>query len=372
MKWLYGILCLFFLVLIHELGHFIAAKICGIKVESFSIGFGPVLLHKTFKGTDWRLSLFPLGGYCGMKGEKEMSRALETNSPLITEPDSLYGVHPLKRALTGFAGPFVNFFFAIIAFTIISIVGYTYYSYSNKITLADEIYPEIHSAARDGGMLSGDTIIAINGKSMEDFSDILATISTNPDTELTITVERDGKNFDLKIHTDLDKSTGTGKIGVSADTNSLVQKEAKRYSFFPAIWQGVKESVNIIAVTFKSIGVLFKGVEIKNAVSGPARVTDILGSTVKEGFSAGFRMGLVSILELMAIISVSLFIMNLLPVPILDGGLILFALIEAIIRKKIPPKVQYYTQFIGIAFIALLFIIGMTGDVSYFIGKLKK
>ena len=108
-----------------------------------------------------------------------------------------------------------------------------------------------------------------------------------------------------------------------------------------------------------------------NAVSGPARVTELLGSTVKEGFSAGFKVGFVSLMSLMSIISVSLFIMNLLPIPVLDGGLILIAFIEIIIRRRVNPKLQYYVQFIGLAFIAFIFIIGLKGDIFYFINRGK-
>lgn len=250
-------------------------------------------------------------------------------------------------------------------------VGYTYYTFSSKITLADEIYPEVHSAAREGGLLSGDIIKKIDGKTVNDFSDIITSVQINPDKNLKIEVERDGETLIFTVHSELDKSTGAGKIGVTADKESLVRKEAETYSFFPALLNGAKEAFNMIGLTFKSIGILFKGIQIENAVSGPARITDMLGTTIKEGFSAGFRTGLVSILELLAVISVSLFIMNLLPVPILDGGLILFALIETVFRKRIPPKVQYYTQFIGLAFIALLFILGISSDFLYFIGQIK-
>ena len=112
MKWLYGLLCLFFLIIFHEFGHFIAAKLFGVKVESFSVGFGPVLLHKKIRGTDYRLSLIPLGGYCGLKGEKDFQNAIENGlSEIVGEPDSLYGIHPFKRALIGFFGPFFNFIF---------------------------------------------------------------------------------------------------------------------------------------------------------------------------------------------------------------------------------------------------------------------
>ena len=111
-----GIIGLSFLVFFHELGHFIASRLCGVKVISFSIGMGPVLLHKTIKGTDYRLSLIPLGGYCGMKGEKDFIKALEENKKSIEgEPDSFYGVHPLKRMLISLAGPFNNLIFAVLA-----------------------------------------------------------------------------------------------------------------------------------------------------------------------------------------------------------------------------------------------------------------
>lgn len=370
MKWLYGILCLFFLILFHEFGHFIAAKIFGVKVESFSIGFGPILFHKTIKGTDYRLSLLPLGGYCGMKGEKDFQRALEEKlNEIPADNDSLYGIHPFKRALIGFAGPFFNFFFAFIAYSIIAGIGYTYFTYSNQITLLNEIYPEKNSIAAQAGIKTGDKIIQINNTKTEDFSAILEEISSRPDEDITITVDRNGEILTYSLHTELDKTNGTGKIGVAADTNSLIQKEAEKYHFFPSLKQGLLETFKSIGITLKSITILFKGVDLQNAVSGPARVTDILGSSVQEGFKQGIRQGFVSMLSLMAIISVSLFIMNLLPIPILDGGIILIAFIEIILNKKVNPRIQYYIQFIGLAFIAILFIIGLTGDISFFLKK---
>ncbi len=372
MKWLYGILCLFFLIIFHEFGHFIAAKLFGVKVESFSVGFGPILLHKTFRGTDYRLSLIPLGGYCGMKGENDFKTALEQNLREVGgEKDSLYGVHPLKRAAIGFAGPFFNFIFAVICLSLINGIGYEYYTYSNKIILADELYEQASTAARDGGLLTGDKIIAINGKKVEDFSQIVEYISICPDEDIKIKVDRNGQELAFTIHSEMEKETGTGKIGVAADTDSVLEQHTPEYNFFQAIGHGFIDTLDYIGLTFKSIAILFKGVDLKNAVGGPARVTEMLGATAKDGFSAGFKIGFISLAQLMAIISISLFIMNLLPVPVLDGGLILIALIETVSRRKVPPKVQYYIQFIGFAFIGILFIIGLIGDVHYFITKAK-
>ncbi|MCI7566086.1 MAG: site-2 protease family protein [Treponema sp.] len=367
MKWLYGLLCLFFLILFHEFGHFLAAKLFGVKVESFSVGFGPILIHKKIHGTDYRISLFPLGGYCGMKGEKDFQNAIEAKLPQIEgEKDSLYGIHPLKRALIGFAGPFFNFFFAFIAYSLISGIGYKYYTYSNSILINENI---TSSVAKDAGLESGDIITSINGKVTNDFSDLIQEISVRPDEDLILTVDRNGQNLSFNLHSEMDKATGSGKIGIAADTSKILEKESNKYSFFPALGHGFLESYNSVILTIKSICLLFKGVDLDNAVSGPARVTEMLGTTVKEGFSAGLKQGLIALLSLMAIISISLFIMNLLPIPILDGGLILIAIIEFVFHKKINPKIQYYIQFIGLAFIALLFIIGLQGDIKYFLNK---
>lgn len=376
MKWLYGILCLFFLILFHEFGHFIAAKLFGVKVESFSIGFGPVLLHKTVKGTDYRLSLFPLGGYCGMKGEKDFQTAIEEKLPEINaSPDSLYGIHPIKRAAIGFFGPFFNLIFALIAYSLINLIGYTYYTYSNKIILADDLYAEQFlentSVAKSAGIKSGDKIIKINNKVINDFSDIVQEVSIRPDEDLTIIVDRNNELVTITLHSELDKSQGTGKIGVAADTSEILKKHSPEYNFFTAFGQGFLDTVESLTLTYKSFGLLFKGIDLKNAVSGPARVTEMLGNTVKESFAESFNVGIINMFNLMAIISISLFIMNLLPVPVLDGGLILIALIETIFNKKVNPKIQYYIQFIGLAFILILFIIGTFSDISYFINGSK-
>lgn len=372
MKIVYGLVCLIVLIIFHEFGHFLAAKLFGVKVEAFSVGFGPVLLHRKIRGTDYRLSLLPLGGYCAMKGEKEFSESLKANLAHIeAEPDSLYGAHPLKRIIIAAAGPFANFLFAFLAFFIIALSGYSYYSYSSKIILADELYPEIHSAAREAGLLTGDIITGINGKDILTFSDILAEVSARPDENLEIKVSRNGKEMTFTVRTELDKTSGAGKIGVSADTETLEKFEEKSKSFFPALKKGISDAAEAFYLTVKGVFTLFKGANLSDSVSGPARVIDMLGGVAKESFSDSFRSGVVNVLNFMAYISVSLCFMNLLPVPVLDGGLILFAFIELVSRRKLPPKALYYIQFAGIAFILLVFMVGFTGDIKYFAGRFK-
>lgn len=370
----YGILGLGFLIFFHELGHFTAAHLFGVTVESFSIGMGPVLLHHKWGKTDYRLSLIPLGGYCGMKGEKEYQKALETNSKTIeSEPDSFYYVHPLKRLCIAFAGPFFNLLFAFISFFVIASIGYKYYSAGTTVSMTKdtEEFKDVSSPAYDAGLRTGDTIVSIDDKKMNDFSDVVTYVSVHPDEDIKIVVNRNDEQHTYTVHTGLDKDSGSGKLGIVSDPNSIVEREYPARSFFPAIAEGAIQTGSIMSLTVKSIGILFKGVNITKTVSGPARITTMLGDTVKQGFKAGFHEGIVSTLEFLALLSVSLFMMNLLPIPLLDGGLILFSLIEFITRKKISPKVLYYIQFIGIAFIALLLVLALIGDISYFIPKLN-
>lgn len=373
MKIVYGLLCLCFLIFFHELGHFLAAKLFGVKVEAFSIGFGPKILHKTINGTDYRISCIPLGGYCAMKGEKEFSKSLEAGLDYIeAEPDSLYGVHKIKRIIIAFAGPFFNIFLAFLAFTTIALTGYTYYTYSNKILIPEESdLPGVYSCAKEAGILSGDVITKVNSKTINDFNDLIAAIGTKADEDLLIEVDRDGTTMNFKVHSVLDKKTGSGKIGIMADPDTLEKKEAPRYWLFPALYQGMKETGNAIFLTVKGISTLFKGVDIKESVSGPARVADMMGGVLKESFAESVRIGIVNTCSFMAIISISLGVMNLLPVPVLDGGLILFAFIELVSRRKLSPKVLYYIQFIGLGFILFLFLIGLNGDIHYFVNIIK-
>ena len=359
-----GIILLGVLVFIHELGHFLASKASGVAVEAFSIGMGPVLLHKEWRGTDWRLSLLPFGGYCAMKGEKDFEESFDKN--VVLEKDSFYGVKAAFRAAIGFAGPFTNFLFAVFAFFVIALTGYTYYSAGNKIQLANEVYPELHSAAADAGLLTGDKIIKINNKEIADFSDLYTEVAVHPDEDIFVVVERDGRQIEFAIHTDMNKSTGEGKIGVVSDPDSIEKKEAKRYSFFPAIGHGFAETFRLIHLSVKGIATLFKGVNVAESVAGPARITSMMGETAKSGFQSGFRNGIVSVLNFMALISVSLFIMNLLPIPILDGFLVFTSIIEAIFGIRVSPKVRNIVQYIGIALIAMLFVLAMTGDFHYF------
>ena len=439
-----GILALSVIIIFHEFGHFIAAKLCKIEVEAFSVGMGPVLLHKTIRGTDFRISLVPLGGYCTLKGENAFQNAIDADLPDIPKTKGTFYENPLKRMLIAFSGPFANVVFSVIAYFIIALVGYSYQTTGTKIILANEIYPEISSAAEQAGLRTGDEITAINGKNIDNFQEMFTIIATNPNKKMDFTVLRDNQIYHFSLTPQLEKSTGAGKIGVLSWTDPIITEiqpdsdadhaglkandiiksvdnieikntagfikavenkqnvklsierngklielnlpinynkdtgsfltgfsfpyktvEVKSTSLFSALISGFKQTGENIALTIKTLKLLFSGIDLTNAVSGPVRITVMLGDTAKAGFSEGFATGIVSVLSFLAIISISLFIMNLLPLPILDGGLILFALIELVRGKGLKPKTIYQFQKIGIVLIVLLFIFAFSGDLRY-------
>lgn len=361
---LLGLLSLDVLVVFHEFGHLLVARFFGVKVEAFSVGMGPVLLHKTALGIDWRLSLLPVGGYCAMKGEKDYQRALEAELPGIeAEADNFYGIHPLKRLAIAMAGPAANLLFSVIASAAVAMAGYTYYSYSAKIRVGTDMEPPVPSSAAEAGIRTGDTITAVNGAPVENFSDLLELIGTKPGKTALITVERDGKTLDFKVPIILDKEAASGKIGVGLfDPNEEAREfRSRRHAPLPAVWQGIRETGRTISLTFTGFRILLSGVNVTKTMAGPAQITTLLGQTA--------RSGPVHALNLMALISVSLFVMNLLPVPVLDGGLCLFALIEAATRRKLNPRILYYIQGAGLFVLAALMVLAVGVDILHFAEK---
>lgn len=448
-KILIGIFILSIMVFIHELGHFIAAKLSGVIVESFSIGWGPIILKKKIGTTEYRLSAIPMGGYCGMKGEQAFKDAIEKKlATMPKEEGCLYSTHPIKRIIIAFAGPFANYLTAVVSFAIISAIGSTYYTTENKIAPVYCYNAEDDSPAREAGLKMGDKIISINGIKTETFADIVKLVVPEAKEEVTLKIERNGEIITKSLKPKLDPSTGAGIIGfysyVPVELSGVVEssmadiaglkandkivkvnetpiQNTKDFYFalnkiedkvanftirrngeeliksinlirtengidlgikiklikidvpgtglFKSIANGFIQTHNSIILTFKSLKLLFKGVDLKQAVSGPIRITHILGEVTEQGFKQSFLAGISDVLNFVSLISISLFIMNLLPIPILDGGLILFAFLEFILRREIKPIILYRVQFIGIAFISILFLFALWGDLWFLFGK---
>ncbi len=440
-----GIFGLGLVVFFHESGHFMAAKLCGVKVLTFSIGWGKKLFSFRKGDTEYCISLLPMGGYCKMKGEE----ILDDDTVYEDNHDSLSTAPAWKKAIIYFAGPFMNLVFAIICFSIVWMGGITTTSPPNRIVLASEYAQESGPFAADqAGLKTGDYITAVNGKSIEHFQDLREAIATKAQEKLDMTVDRDGEIIKLAITPKLDKSTGAGQVGIypwidpvvgnikegssayiaglktgdtilSANGEKVTQymdfvkvlwtKPAKidlvvlrngtekrltqvldynddglvdpglsfqmqtyrsePLNIFQAVHKGISESFKTLSLTVRSLKLLFAGVNLNQAVSGPIRITYMLGEITTQGFAEGISAGLAMFLNFVALINIALFFMNLLPIPALDGGQIFFCFIEMIRGKKFQPKIAVRYQVIGFAFLITLMIFTLFNDVIFLIKK---
>jgi regulator of sigma E protease len=448
-KILLGLIGLGVVVFVHELGHFVAARLMGIGVDAFSIGWGKPILKKKIGEVEYRLGLFPNGGYCKMKGDGDYeavyNKSMEGQK---AEEGTYYAASPMRRAFTCLAGPLFNLIFAGLVLSAIWGIGFEVNTLGNRIVLASEIAPGSINPADEAGLKTGDRIISIMGKPTETFHDIQAIIALNPGTELPIVVERDGKVLELSVTPLMDRSTGAGRIGVYFWTDPLIERvaeggaaqaaglqsgdiisrvngtellhtmalyrmmddrileerplsfeiefmrngeihkttllaesedgggnlglawEAVRYqnprlSPLAALIKGTQETYRTFTISVKSLSLLFKGIDLKTAVSGPVRITYMVGEAATEGFNQSFGSGISSMAGFLALISIALCIMNLLPLPILDGGMILLFLFEAIRRKPPHPRFVYVFQAAGVFIIASLMVFAIFGDILY-------
>ncbi|MDR1025169.1 MAG: RIP metalloprotease RseP [Treponema sp.] len=443
-KILLGFAGLGIVVFVHELGHFLAARLVGIDVEAFSIGWGKPVLKKTVRGTEYRLGLFPLGGYCKMKGENEFQEAWEKKQASITpSPGSFFGVGPFRRILVSFAGPFFNLVFAVLVFAVIWGMGFEVDTLENRIILASDMSPGESYPADGAGLRTGDRILAINGNETPYYHDVREGISINPGKNLSLVVDREGEHLDISIMPELDKQTGAGKIGVYFWTDPVLDsvtgpaaaaglqsgdrilrvngedlphtlalakimegqpQELKldyernglqgeitlipaytetgaelglsyrslRYRAPPlslpgALSRGIGETWKTLVVSLESLVLLFKGIDLTQAVSGPLRITYMTGDIAAAGFSESIGAGFSSLANFLALISIALCVMNLLPLPVLDGGAIVLYLIEAIKRKPLHPRTISAFQAVGVVLIFGLLIFAVFGDILYLV-----
>jgi regulator of sigma E protease len=448
-KILLGFLGLGVVVFVHELGHFLAARAVGIDVEAFSLGWGNPILKKKIGQVEYRIGMFPLGGYCKMRGETEFQEAYENRKNAVDPiPGTYFGVGPWRRIITCFAGPFFNLIFAVLTFSVIWGVGFQVNTLENKIVLISSISPEARYPADEAQLETGDRIIEIDGRPIAHYYDIKEHIAVNAEKELSLKVERDGAVRSLMVKPSLDKSTGEGRIGVyfwndpvvdtvipgspaaiagiqpgdrilringknipytvalipimqdqppvlslDFERNGQIQQtdlvmsytdsgmgdlgisyrsiqyHTPQLSPLGAFTKGIQEAWKTLVVSIRSFSLLFKGIDLTKAVSGPVRITYMVGDVATEGFGQGFGSGLRSMANFLSLISIALCVMNLLPIPIVDGGMILLFLIEAIIRKPLHPRAISVFQTVGIVLIGGLMIFAFLGDILYFVHR---
>jgi regulator of sigma E protease len=452
-----GLLGLGLVVIVHEYGHLLAARLMKIEVEAFAVGWGRPILRFRRKGIEYRINIFPVGGYCKLKGEDSFKQAIENKLDAFPhDPGSLFSVKPLKRVLTYAAGPLFNLIFAVLLFSAVWAVGYEYVTSPNRIIIASEYRLLDYEAdsglspAEEAGLQTGDVILRIGNQSIENFHDLQQALAASAGKRLPLVYEREGKRYETAIVPALDRSTGSGYIGVYSWSEPVItavlpgspedaagfligdrilsveghpvrhtldfyqqtyefisggaavrvavqrgEREAeltyipaeqeegapvvqlgfpvetvveKADSLFDAVAKGVQETLSTFSLAVRSIGMLFKGIDLQEAVAGPIKITYLVGEAAAAGFSRSFLTGVRTLLQLLGFISVALGFANLLPIPALDGGQIVVAAAESITGKLISPRRYYILQIIGFTILFSLLFLTVFNDIRYLIG----
>jgi len=348
-------------VFFHELGHFLVARWCGVKVKAFSIGFGREIYGFDDRyGTRWRFAWIPLGGYVKFLDDENSASAPSKSALQQLSAEERAGAFQTKslaaRAAIVAAGPIANFLLAIVIFAL------TFMFVGKHVTAprVDELVPD--GVAIAAGFKTGDVILSIDGRQIEAFDEMQRIVSASPDRELTIEVARAGRIETLKVtpaRREVSDRFGNklrvGMIGIKR--NATPQEwEYKRFGPLESIVLGVRETYFIISRTLSYLSDVIMGREAADQLGGPIRIAEVSGQVASIGF--------LPLLSLTAVLSVSIGLINLFPIPLLDGGHLLFYLIEAVRRKPLSERTQEIGFRIGLAVVLMLMMFATWNDLG--------
>ncbi|MGE7369278.1 RIP metalloprotease RseP [Neorhizobium sp. NPDC001467] len=353
------ILVLSVLVFVHEMGHYLVGRWSGIRVLAFSVGFGPELIGYTDgHGTRWKLSAIPLGGYVKFYGDEDAASQPGTDSlagmSQSEREQTLAGAKLWKRAATVAAGPIANFILAIAIFAVL-------FSVYGKV-VADPVVAEVRpdSAAQVAGVQVGDRLVALDGHAVSTFDEVRRYVSIRPLVPIIVSVERDGAQLDLPMVPKREEITDQFGNKVELGLIGIVTNEQRgnfrvqQFSPGAAVIEGFRETGNIITGTGRYIGNIFAGRMSADQIGGPIRIAETTGQMATLGF--------VAVLNFAAVISVSLGLMNLLPVPVLDGGHLLLYALEGLRGRPLNARVQEMVFRFGFALILTLMVFATWND----------
>ncbi len=314
----------------HEFGHFASAKLLGVRVNEYSVGMGPLLFQKTKGETEYSLRALPIGGYCRIEGEDGDS-----------DDDRSFGKKPWwAKIIILAAGAGMNFLLCIILLTCVF-----WYSgaYSTTLSAVSDGFP-----AQEAGIQAGDTIVAIDGKEYDDWVAVVDAIEASEGAPMTFTVERDGQTYDYTIAAV--ESEGRWLMGI---TCKLMHSPVK------AVGQAFSTTGSTMKAMGRFFGQLFTGKASSDEVVGVVGIVTMIGDQAKYGF--------ISVVYLMAVISLNLGMVNLLPLPALDGGRILFVIIRLITRDRIGDKAEGITHAVGMVLLLALMAFLIVKDIHQFV-----
>ncbi|MFN4088441.1 MAG: RIP metalloprotease RseP [Alphaproteobacteria bacterium] len=346
------------LVFVHEMGHFWVARRCGVKVEVFSVGFGPELFGWTDRhGTRWRFSAVPLGGYVRMFGDAGAASNPDRSVDELPPEDRARSFHhkPLsQRAAVVAAGPAANFLLAIV-------LGAILFMTAGRPFTPPEIgmvVPE--SVAAEADLRPGDVVVRLDGRSIDRFEDIQRIVQLNPEVPLRLTVDRDGERVEKvitpSVHEETDRFGNVhrfGRLGIARGGLEVV-----RLGPLQAVGAAVEHTVVMSGTILKVVWQMIAGSRSADELGGVARIAHLSGEVT--------QVGVVAIVNFMILLSINLALINLFPVPMLDGGHLLFYAIEAIRGRPMGERAQEYGFRIGFGLVVALMLFATWNDLVYF------
>lgn len=354
-------------VFVHELGHFLVGRWCGVDVKTFSIGFGREIFGFNDRhGTRWRFALIPLGGYVKFSGDADASSAPDDAAVSLMSPQERARSFPAQslgeRAAIVAAGPIANFILAILIFA-----GSAFF-FGKQVLIPRVDAVIAGSAAERAGLKAGDIVIAIDGQKVASFSDMQRIVSTRPEERLEVSIEREGGTVTLPVTpalTEIKTQLGTQRIGVIGIKASPRPDDWKtqRFGLLESAKSGFVETWFVVSRTYDYVAKLVTGRESTDQLSGPIRIAQVSGIVASNS-------GLLGLINLAAILSVSIGLMNLVPVPMLDGGHLLFYLYEALRGRPLSPRAQEIGFRLGLALVLMLMLFVTWNDIVHVRGML--
>ena len=345
------------IVFIHEYGHYIVARWCGVRIETFSIGFGRELFGYNDKhGTRWKFSLVPMGGYVKMFGDAtEASTADAKKLEEMSEEEKAVSFHfkaLWQKALIVFAGPFANFLLTICIFTGLIFAN----GLSTTEPIAGDIIPG--SAAEAAGLQPGDRVISVDGEEVARFNDIPRVIATNTGTEITLIIERSGERLTVALTPKMESQEDALGNQIKRPMIGLQSLKLKMsdVGFFPAIGEAIKRTYEIILMSFDFLGQIITGDRGTDELKGPVGIAQLSGQAADKGF--------ITIIWFMALLSANLGMINLFPIPPLDGGHLLFYSIEGLRGRPMAEKYQEWGFRVGFALLMMLMAFTVYNDLK--------
>jgi regulator of sigma E protease len=336
------------LVFVHEMGHYLAARWRGVHVDAFSVGFGrPVLRGVDRHGTEWRLGWIPLGGYVKLHGQEQPEDASPETRASWRQGQTFHEKSVGSRSIVVAAGPVANFLLAMLLFAgLFATVGQPVGGTGIGAVVEG-------SAAARGGLLPGDSIVALDGQRVVRFEQVQRYIQPRAGQPVAVTVDRDGTEFSVTVVPEARDGLG-GPVGVLGVQGGAARFE--RLNPVSAVAAGAVQTAEITWLTLKGVGEMLVGQRSAQELGGPIRIAEVSGQAAS--------LGIVPLINLMALLSVSLGLLNLFPIPLLDGGHLVFYAAEAIRGRPLPPRAQEYGFRAGFAVLISLFLFASWNDIT--------